>query len=234
MAKTSFVLGKGTKVEIALLPLGSRVEPKRTTVTLAAEAVKDVTGGATIAIPVLGAGVLIPAGSYLAFVAPTSGKTVIVQTTADAKEGDATLEVVSIPETIISESVANYPLRLSARTAANLGRTAQRTSSITFDDDGYSDGLASSIEQTLECPGNWLPLDAGFATAEYGFTELREIYMWLTLPKISDAYSKGRVYSGPGSITGLPLGIPADGVITGNISLTFNGKPNYEPDTAAA
>lgn len=234
MARTSFVLGKGTIVEIALLPVGSLVEPAPTTITLAAAATKDIDGTASITVPALGAGVFIPAGSYLGFVAPTTGKTVAVQTTEDVEATDTAIPVVSIPETIATGSVATYPLRLSGRTAANLGRTAQRTSAVDFDSDGYASGLATSIEQTLECPGNWLPLDAGFATAEYAFGELREIYMWLTLPKISNAYTKGRQYHGPASIVGLPLDIPADGIITGNISVAFNGKPNYEPDVAAA
>lgn len=234
MAKNSFVIGKGTKVSIALLPVGSTVEPEKTTITLAAQAAKDVTGGATITVPALGAGVLIPSGSYLAFVAPTTGKSVLVQLTADAEATDTTLEVREIPEDIASGSVATYPLRLAGRTAANIGRSGNRVSSVDFDSDGYSTGLTASIEQMLELPGNWIPQDAGFATAEYAFGELREIYVWLELPKISAAYSKGRIYKGPCSITDLPLDVGADAIITGNISLAFNGKPDYEPDTAVA
>lgn len=233
MATTSFVIGKGTKVDIAMLPVGSRVEPTSTTITLGTLAAKDVVGGASITVPALGAGVFIPEGSYLGFVAPTTGKTVIVQLSADADAGDTTLSVEQIPEDIASGSVATYPLRLSGRTAANIGRSGNRVSATDFDSDGYADGLTASIEQTLEVPGNWLPLDAGFATAEYAFTELREIYIWLELPKISAAYSKGRIYKGAASITDLPLEIPADGIITGNISIAFNGKPDLVADAAA-
>lgn len=234
MGKTSFVIGKGTKVTIAMLPVGDRVEPVATTITLAALAAKDVTGGATITVPALGAGVVIPAGSYLGFVVPTTGKTVLVQLTADAGAGDTSLEVEAIPEDIASGSVATYPLRLSGRTAANIGRSGNRVSAVDFDSDGYADGLTASIEQTLEVPGNWQPLDAGFATAEYAFTELRETYVWVELPRISSAYSAGRIYKGPCSITDLPLDVPADGIVTGNISITFNGKPDFVPDAAAA
>lgn len=234
MAKTSFVIGKGTKVSIAMLPEGSRVEPTATTITLAAAASKDIVGGASITVPALGAGVLIPNGSYLAFVAPTTGKSVLVQLTADADAGDTTLAVREIPEDIASGSVATYPLKLAGRTAANIGRSGNRVSAVDFDSDGYSDGLTASIEQTLELPGNWVPTDAGFATAEYAFTELRECYVILELPKISSAYSKGRIYKGAASITDLPLDVAADGVITGNISITFNGKPTLVPDVAVA
>jgi hypothetical protein len=234
MSKTSFVIGKGTKVNIAMLPEGSRVEPKATTITLAAAVVKDVDGTATVTVPALASGVLIPAGTYLAFVAPTTGKSVLVQLTADAKAGDTTLAVASVPEDIATGSVASYPLRLAGRSAANIGRSGNRVSAVDFDSDGYADGLTASVEQKLELPGNWTPQDAGFATSEYAFTELRECYVWVELPKISSAYSKGRVYKGACSINDLPLEIKADGVITGNISITFNGKPDFVPDAAVA
>lgn len=230
---TSFVIGKGTKVSIAMLPIGSRVEPVSTTITLAAAAVKDITSPASIPVPALGAGVLIPSGSYLGFTA-ANGKTVMVQLIQDAKAGDTTLAVDIIPEEIASGSVATYPLRLSGRTAANVGRSGNRTSAVDFDSDAYADGLTTSIEQTLECPGNWIPLDPGFATAEYAFTELRECYVWLELPRISNAYSKGRTYKGACSITDLPLDVGADSIITGNISLAFNGRPDYVADVPAA
>jgi hypothetical protein len=235
MAGASFVIGKGTIVEIALLPVGDETTPARVTLTTTnAVSAKDTTPPATITLSAaIGAGILIPAGTYLNFVAPTTGKEVLVQLTADAKTGDSALTVNTIPEAIAASSVATFPLRLRARTEANLDRKGNLTSAIDFDSDGYARGLTTSIEQTLSLPGNWLPLDAGFATAEYAFTELRPVYVWLTLPKISAAYSKGRVYHGPASITSLPLEVKADGVIGGNIELQFNGKPNYEPDTPA-
>jgi hypothetical protein len=228
----SFVIGKGTKVKIALLPVGSRVTPKEVTITSAAtETAKDITAPASINLSgALPAGTLIAAGNYLGFKAPTTGKVVTVQLSADAVAGDTDVDVVSIPEAIAANSVAEFPLRLSGRTNANLGRSGNRTSSVDFDSSGYADGLTTSIEQTITMNGNWLPLDPGFATAEYAFGELREVYLYLELPKISDAYSKGRVYDGPGSITSLPLEIAADGIITGNVEATFNGKPNYTPD----
>lgn len=234
MAKNSFVIGKGTKVSIALLPVGSTVEPEETTITLAAAASKDITGGATITVPALATGVLIPSGSYLAFVAPTTGKSVLVQLTADAEATDTSLAVREIPEDIANGSVAVYPLRLAGRTAANIGRSGNRVSSVDFDSEGYSTGLTASIESTLELPGNFIPTDAGFATCEHAFLELREIYVWLELPKISSLYSKGRIYKGPASITDLPLDVGADSIVTGNISLAFNGKPDYVPDEAVA
>lgn len=226
MAKTSFVIGKGSKVEFALLPLGSRVEPTPATLTIGVTpAAKDITAPATITITTaLPANVVIPAGSYLGFIAPTTGKTVVVQLASDAEAGDTALDVVSIPEEIAAASVAKYPLQLSGRTAANIGRSGKRISAVDFDSDGYEDGLTASISAKLELPGNFLPTDAGFTTAEYAFENLLEGYVWVTLPKSSSAYSKGRVYKAPASITDLPLDVPADGIITGKISIAVNGK----------
>lgn len=225
MGKTSFVIGKGSQVDFALLPVGSRVEPTPATLTIGSSAVaKDTTAPATVTITTaLPSGVVIPAGSYLGFVAPTTGKTVVVQLATDAEAGDTDLDVVSIPEAIAASSVAKYPLRLSGRTAANIGRTGNRISAVDFDSDGYEDGLTASIAATVELPGNWLPSDAGFSTAEYAFEKLRESYIWVTLPKSSTAYSKGRVYKGACSITALPLAVPANGIITGNITIAVNG-----------
>lgn len=227
MSKTPFILGKGTLVEIAMLPVGGDTEPVRATLTTQSSTItKDTDGSGTITLSAaLGAGILIPAGSFLGFTAPTTGKVVLVQLTADAKAGDTNLSVDTIPEDIAASSVAKYPLKLSARKTANLGRSGKRETSVTFDDAGYESGLVSLISQKLDFDGNYLPGDAGFATAEYAFTNLREIYYWLTLPKSSDAYTTGKIYKGFASITDLPIDIAADGIITGKISVACNGAP---------
>jgi len=231
--RTPFVIGKGTVVEIALLPVGSTTEPVRAPAitSQATPTAKDTTSPATITLTsALGAGVLIAAGNYLGFKDPVTGKVVPVQLTDDAVAGDTTLTVNIIPEAIAASSVASFPLRLSGRSKADLDRKGNRVTTVDFDSSGYASGATVSIEQNIKLDGNWLPQDAGFATAEYAFGELREVYVWLQLPKISDNYSKGRVYHGPTSITSLPLGIGASEVISGNVEAAFNGKPNYTPD----
>lgn len=232
---SSFVIGKGTKVDIAMLPLGSKVEPKPATLTIGATPVaKDITAPATITLAsALPADVVIPAGSFLGFKAPTTGKVVVVQLAEDAVAGDTDLAVGVIPEAIAAASVAQYPLRLSGRTSANIGRSGNRQESVDFDSGAYSTGLVSSISQTLELSGNYLPLDAGFATAEYAFSELREVFVAVELPRISDAYSKGKVYKGFASITDLPLEVPADGILSGSLSLALNGEMTVVPDVPA-
>ncbi len=228
-------IGKGTKVKISLLALGDRTKPKEVTLTSAAtETAKDTISPATVPLTgALPADAFVPAGNYVTFTAPLTGKQVTVQIIADAEEGDTSLNVSIIPEAIAASSVAEFPMKLKERTAANLGRAGNRVSATDFDSDGYADGSTTGIEQTLEIPGNWSPQDAGFATAEWGFTNAFEREFWVEeeLPRISNAYSKGRVYEGPFSITNLPLEVPAAGVITGNISGAFNGKPLYTPDT---
>jgi hypothetical protein len=230
---TSFVIGKGTKVRIALLPLGSEVEPVPATLTIGVTPIaKDITGDGTITLAsALPASFKAPAGSFFQFIAPTTGKSVLVQLKEDAVAGDTDLTVYSIPEAIAAASTAVYPLKLGGRTNADLDRKGKRTSTVDFDSDGYSKGLTTSIENGIKLPGNWLPQDAGFATAEFAFQELRQVYIWLELPRISDAYSKGRIYHGPASLASIPLNIAADGVITGNIEASFEGKPNYTADT---
>lgn len=234
---SSFVIGKGAKVEIAMLPLGSKVEPTPITLTTGATATaKDTSapGAITLASAIPAGKQPIPAGSFVGFKAPTTGKVVMVQILEDALAGDDELVVGVIPEEIAASSVAQYPLRLSGRTNANIGRSGNRVSSVDFDSGAFETGLTASISQTLECSGNYLPSDPGFATAEYAFTNLREVFVWVELPKISAAYSKGKIYKGSASITDLPLEVPADGILTGNISFAINGELVVVPDAPAA
>lgn len=229
----NFVIGKGTQVRVALLPLGDRTTPGDVTLTTAGtETAKDTTSPGVITLAAaLGANILIPAGTYLTFKAPTTGKEVTVQLVEDAVTDDSELAVNLIPEGIAASSIAKAPLILRGRTSANLNRSGKTTTSVDFDSAGYADGALTSIEQKIDIPGAWLPTDAGFATVEYAFQELREIYLWLELPKISAAYSKGKIYHGPALIENVGLESKADGIIDGKISVMFAGKPTIVNDT---
>lgn len=219
----TFVLGSNTICKISMLPLGSRVEPVAATPTVSSGAV--VKGATTITMTgPLAAGVIIPAGTYLNF-KDNAGKEVLIQLSADAVTGNTTLPVFATPEVITAGSTSEFPMKLRGRTNADIGRTGNRVSSVTFDEYGYSDGLTASIEQTVTANGNWSSLDAGYATTEFAFLEKRECWIIVELPKSSDAYIKGRIYKGPGSITSAPLAVPADGIITGNLEMAFGGKP---------
>lgn len=218
----NIILGKGSKVSLSIPGSDSSVEPIAAIPTIGATG--PAKGATEISIAALPSGVLIPSGAYLNF-KQSNGAEKIARLTADAVGGDTTIEVAALAEAILSGATAAWPLRLRGRTNADLDRTGNRISSTSFDDDGYTTGLTASITNGLTTNGNWLPLDAGYATAEYAFNELMEIYIKLELPVPSRAYSKGRVYKGPAGITGMPLAVPADGVISGNIQMAFNGKP---------
>lgn len=222
---TNFVIGKGTKLYVYLPGADPTVEPVAATPTVGAAG--SPKGATTVTIAPLPAGTLIPSGTYLNF-QEANGAEKIARLTADAVGGDTALDVAPLPEAVGAGATADWPLRLRGRTNANLDRTGNRVTAITFDDDGYENGLTSSISNGLTTDGNWLPLDAGYATVEYAFNELKEVYIKLELPVPSSAYSKGRVYKGPASITGMPLAASADGVITGNVSLSLNGKPTID------
>lgn len=230
MAATVFKLGKGTVCRVAMPPLGSTAFPDPLTLTTGATATAKGASAITLTPAIPANKQSIPAGSYLGFVAPTTGAVVVAQLTADLASGATTAAVVSLGEAIPASSVAVYPLRLSGRTGANIGRDGNRTEAIDFDSDGFASGLTSSISQTIELAGNYLPLDAGFLTMEYAFTALREIYFEIELTPVSAAYTKGKIYRGRASINSLPVEIPADGIITGNISLAVNGAMTIVPD----
>lgn len=216
--------GKGTKIRVALLPEGSREEPVAANITSAASS--TAAGTTTITLTgTLGAGVLIPAGSYLPFIAPTTGKTVPVRLTADAEEGDSSLAVAAIPEAIAASSVAAFPTPLKGRTAANLSRSTTDVTRTDFDSDGYSDGTGTSLEQGLDIPGSYLPTDAGYLTLEYAQENLREVWIEYELPRPSALYSKGKIYKGVCSVMDLPLDNSAEGVIDSNGTLKWRGKP---------
>jgi hypothetical protein len=222
--------GKGAKIFIAPLPDGVDTEPVAATPTVATTA--PAKGATTITITALPADVFIPAGVYLSF-KDADGYEVLVKLTADAEGGDTTLTVAPLPEGIDIGAAAEWPLRLRGRTGADLDRSGNRVTTVTFDDDAYERGLTTTISLGLSMAGNWSPLDAGYASAELWFTEgKQQCYFFLELPNPrSTVFSKGRVYKGPGSITGMPLSVPADGIITGNIDAAFNGKPDTDEPT---
>lgn len=219
----SFIIGRGTKVFIAMPGPDASVEPVAGTVTLSAAATKGAT---SLSVTIAPSGVLIPVGSYLQFVAP-NGKEVPVRVNAGATSSTTTLTVNAIPEDIPNASVAAWPVLLRARETANVSRQGNRVNSFTFDNEGYEDGMTASITNGITANGNYLPLDAGYRMVEEAFLNLKEIYAWIELPPPSSAYSKGAVYKGRASITSIPLDVPADNIVKANIEMAFNGKPTF-------
>jgi len=230
MAKTPFFTGKGVELWLAALPDGIETEPTEFTATASAAA----KGATTITVtPALPADSFVPKDSYINAVSAL-GYEVLVQLDADADAGDTSLSVKPLPEAIVAGSTVEYPLKLRARTTADLDRSGNRVTTVTFDDDAYESGRTTTISIGLNMQGNWSPLDAGYATAEHWFNEgYQQLYFWMQLPNPRPTvYSKGKVYKGTGSITSMPLSAPADGIITGNIDAAFNGKPSMVNPTA--
>ncbi|MEL6215179.1 MAG: hypothetical protein AAFQ99_05825 [Pseudomonadota bacterium] len=230
--------GKGTKIFVAGLPDGVETEPVAATLThQAAGATSKSSSATTITLETaLPAGFFAAAGNYLSFVDPLTGNEVLVQLAQDASATDTDLNVTRVPEDIAINSTAEYPLRLRNRTTANLDRTGNRETFVTFDDDKFEKGLTTSIANGIDFDGFWSPLDAGYATMEHWFNEgFDQIYIILETrnPKPT-AFTKGKIYKGPGSITSMPLPIEASSLTQGQIQAAFNGKPTIvEPELTA-
>lgn len=221
----SFVIGRGTVIEIAPLEVGDEVEP--TPATLTSQALltaKDIVPPAVLTLAAaIGAGIFIPKFTYLGFAAPNS-KEVLVQLSDGAVTGELALDVFAIPAAIAASSIAKYPLRLSNRTEANLERSGNVTTLTTFDDDAWARGKTTGLSAKLSLPGAWSQLDPAYNTLEYQWTNGLDVYVWLKMLKPSADYAAGTIFKGVANIENLPVGVKADGIITGDISLSFNGR----------
>jgi hypothetical protein len=219
-----FFIGRGASVVVAGLPDGISTEPITCIPTVAATA--PAKAAVSITITALPVGSFIPSGSYLNFV-DSVGYETVVQLSADAVGAATTLTVLPLAEAIKVGATATYPLPLRARTSADIGRQGKRITSFTFDTGGYEQGLNATLSNDIKLKGNWSPSDAGYATAERWFNEFyQQMYFWIYLPNPKPTvYKAGRIYKGPASISAMPLTVPADGIITGDIDAAFNGKP---------
>ena len=214
---------KGTYVTMALLPQGVRQKPVDQTLTIkATNATAGISKGATT-IPVTAAiAGLIPKGQWLLF-RDSDGVERVCQLSADAKPNDETLKVYELPEAIDDGSDAIFPVKLQARTAASVSRTASLKAVITFDSGAERDGTTTSRERNLSASGNYLYYDAGVMTCEYAYQNDQEIWVRRVLPPPSDAYISGKITEGPTAITSIPDEVPADGFITENMEFAFLG-----------
>ncbi len=219
-----FIIGRGTKVTIALLPNGVREEvvPQTITVGITEAAVNATTIAVTALTEPLVASVANPV--FLAFEDAATGGERFVVVTAPAADGATTLTVAPLKRAISAASTAQHPVKLQARTSADLSTTANDVTSTTFDGSGYVDGIVASIGYGLSCPGNFLQLDAGFRTAFFAFNEFREVWITLEMPNPGAGYTKGYIFKGAASVTDLPITDPADGIIQANVTFAMRGK----------
>lgn len=217
-----FVIGRGSVVTVALLPKGSRAEIVEQTITLGAAAAVNATSltVAALAEP-LTASATDPL--FLSFVDAVDETDRFVKVTAPAADGATSLTVTALKKALATASTAQYPARLQARTSASINSNANNIDSITFDSSGYGDGVISQVSFSVSCPGNYLPLDAGFRTCLFAFQEFREVWLTVKTP-VPEGYTSGYVYKGAASVTNCPLEIPADGLISCNLEFSWRGK----------
>ena len=220
MTNNPFITGKGTVVRVSPLQ-GNRVAPIAQTITLNGAAVANANSLTVEALT----GKIDTSAELPVYVNFTDadGNESLVKITADAIATATTLTVAALDKAIADNATAELPVKLLARTAANISTNSSDTTSTTFDTGAYEDGLMTSIGYGVSCPGNFLSQDAGWRTCFQAFNELKEVWLEVALPKPA-GYSKGYVFKGPASVTNCALDIPADGVITSPVDFKFRGK----------
>jgi hypothetical protein len=217
----------GTKLFIAPLEVGVCAEPQSFTATTSGvTAAGDAeTVNLSAALP---ANVRVPEGTVLGAVSP-AGETYLIYLTEPAIAGENSL-TGDVPVAIPSGSTIAYPLRLKGRTQASINRQGTRTASVSFDNDGYDQGLVTGASASFSLNGNYLPNDPGYATAELLFeqqlTNGASAYVWIELPKTRAGSTKGKTYHGRASLLTVPIDGAGGGIYTGNITGNFEGKPS--------
>jgi hypothetical protein len=223
---------QNTKLLLALLPLGVRVQPVTQTLTI------DTTGGTNtpvakgaVAIPLTVALTgLISQGQWLLFTDST-GIERVAQLSADAPVGATSLAVNALPEAIADGATAPFPVAIQARTGASVSRSANLQTTVTFDSGAERDGTTIVRERNLSAAGNYLYYDAGLRTAEYAFENDQEVWVTRILPPPSNAYTTGKITQGPAAVTSIPDETPASGFITQNLEIAFLGYCNESAPT---
>lgn len=221
-ASNPFVIGRGSEVTVALLPKGSRAEIVPQTITLGAAAAANAT---SLTVAALTRPLLASAADpvFLSFVDALDQTDRFIKITSPANSGATSLTITALKKAMADASTAHYPAKLQARTSASINSNANNIDSITFDSSGYGDGVVSQVSFTVSCPGNYLPLDAGFRTCLFAFQEFREVWLTVKTP-VPEGYTSGYVYKGAASVTNCPLEIPADGLISCNLEFSWRGK----------
>lgn len=219
-----FIIGRGSEVTIALLEPGVREEVVPQTITVGATSAAALATSITVVALTEPLVASVDSPVFLAFEDAVTGGERFVKVTAPAADGATTLTVEPLKRAIAPASTARHPVKLQARTSADITPTANNVTSSTFDQDGYVDGIVASLEYGLSCPGNFLQLDAGLRTALFALNEFREVWVTLKLPSPGAGYTSGYIFKGAASVTGLPIADPADGIVTANTDFSFRGK----------
>lgn len=222
MSKVPAVLGRGSKINVALLQPGSTSPIVPQTVQIAAIATAAAT---SITVEALDEPIAASANSpsFLSFV-DANGEESFATVTASAAAGATTLTVEPLRKAIANASTAEYPARLSGRTSANFEPNVQDQEINTFDSDGFETGIVTKVGYQFSCDGNFLPLDAGVRSCFHAVNNFLNLWVIYQMPTPA-GYTSGYTFKGVASVTAMPIQNPAENFITANITFKFRGQP---------
>lgn len=161
---------------------------------------------------------------FLTFTDPIIGIERLAEVTENADIGDVSLTINPLKRDITDNSAAVYPVILAARTSANFTPTLNNIDSITFENSGFGDGVVTNASYASSAPGNFLPLDAGLMTCMEAVKQFANVYLSIELMP-PEGYLTGWQFKGIAGVTGLPIEIPADNIITATLEFTWRGEP---------
>lgn len=222
MSKVPAVLGRGSKINVALLQPGSTSPIAPQTVTLAAAA---AAAAISLTVEALDAPIAASdqAPSFLSFI-DANGEESFATVTASAAAGATTLTVEPLRKAIAADAAAEYPARLSGRTSANFEPNIQDQEINTFDSDGFETGIVTKVGYQFSCDGNFLPLDAGVRSCFHAVNNFGSLWVIYSMP-VPAGYTTGYTFKGVAAVTGMPIQNPADNFITANLTFKFRGQP---------
>ncbi len=219
----SAIIGRGTKIKVALIG-ADRIFPEEVTLTVStAGAVGDSTLAVAIA-PATTRAIVAP--FWINFIDPTGAESLVKVATDVAPGATATLAVTALKKAIPINSVAGYPVLLGRRESANLTDADEMADIKIFENDGWKDSLTTMLGNGLELPGFYSPLNAGWTSCLYARNNFRELFWALYLPKPDVGYTTGHIVKGFTGVK-IPIETPADGIIKSTISFTSRSPVTF-------
>lgn len=242
----TFETGTGAKVEIVPLSTGDTAYPARAVITATDPATKNATTLAVDVVTQTASQVIkIPAGTTLPFLDPVTGNTKIVTlgaeftvttaaTTPFTASGSLTL--LANHEAIADNSTSSNFIKLSGRTTGEISIKVNDETLFTFDSAFFKQGQAVNAEGEIKCSGAYSSIDAGLRTVQAQTagllsldgstviaTPARNMWVIVTLPAPSTAYTSGTIARAICYSTDLSLKVEAGKIITQDLPLKANG-----------
>ena len=224
-----FQTGAGDKVKVyvALLPLGSRVEPVDVTVTTG-------SGGITAASNTITVAALsgpIAAGTPLLFTNGGGGK-LLTYLATDAVAGATSLAVETTTGSLAGTCTASYvaKLRLAGGTSTGAKIGNSTTESLVFEDQqGYEDGVVTKANWEIPWTANLLADDDSYRRIYYAAsngTSGREVYVWQYDPPPVGA-TTGDGLKGACIVGDFSKDFKSDAIVTFQTTFKGQGSPTF-------